>query len=763
MIKRLVGKNCDLIFRRPFWYLSALFFLTLFFGYFYVTLPIETSVESLIIDNDPDLVFYEKYKEQFGEDEVLVIGFSAEDVFDPQVVRFIIEQTARLEELDGVVDVLSLTNVEDFVGSEYDFIVQPLVAEPPRNEQQKDALLQRALASSLVRDNLFNRSSTAALFLVRPDSRPENPAFDQQFVQSIEEIFRTLDPPWGNFEYHIAGWLATDVNLSRFMTRDLMVFMPLTFTLLIVFVSVALRNRWSILLAMINISVCLIWTLAFLNLIGGAISPITSILPPLIMALAVSDSIHIFNEFLKRDRSQLPLIDVMKDTLVALSVPCFLTSFTTAIGFASLAVSDVPPIRFFGLAAAGGMMAEFVLSMTLVPLGLYFLRNKIGLKTPSVKHTSILHNRLERFARRVPEHRALILFTTSILILISIVGALRINVETNLLEYFKKESFVYQDSRFIDLQLGGVETLEISLQSSEPDLILEPQALELLQNIEDYLQRQPIVSQVTSIGNFLREMNKAFHQEDKAYFRLPDNRAMAAQYLLLYDGDEIDNFIDSQRSWARISARITEHSSSAVEQYINSTQRYLDEITSGTPYQARVTGKTLIANKLISFIVNSQVQSLSLAFLLIFILMFAIFRSFKLGVLAMVPNILPILFNFAIMGFCGIPLNSATAIIAAVAIGIAVDDTIHFICEYQDQRNNNHSVNQAVQQAIIIKGSPIITTSLIMTGGFGILLFASFVPTIQFGFLSALIMLFAVVSDLFVLPGLLLKFDHKVE
>ncbi len=760
MIKRLVGKNCDLIFRWPFWYLSALLLLTLFFGYFYVTLPIETSVESLIIDNDPDLVFYETYKEQFGEDEVLVIGFSAEDVFEPQVVRFIIEQTARLEELDGVVDVLSLTNVEDFVGSEYDFIVQPLIEEPPHNEQQKDALLQRAMASSLVRDNLFNRSSTAALFLVRPDSRPENPAFDQQFVHRIEENFRTLDPPWDGFEYHIAGWLATDVNLSRFMTRDLMVFMPLTFTLLIVFVSVALRNRWSIILAMINISVCLIWTLAFLNLIGGAISPITSILPPLIMALAVSDSIHIFNEFLKQDRCQLPLIDVMKDTLVALAVPCFLTSFTTAIGFASLAVSDVPPIRFFGLAAAGGMMAEFVLSMTLVPLGLYFLRNKSGLKTPSVKHTSILHNRLERFAQKVPDHRALILFSTSILIVISIVGALRINVETNLLEYFKKESFVYQDSKFIDLELGGVETLEISLQAQQPDMILEPQALDLLQQIEDYLQRQVIVSQVTSIGNFLREMNKAFHQEDKAYFRLPDNRAMAAQYLLLYDGDEIDHFIDSQRSWARISARITEHSSSVVEQYINSTQTYLDEITAGTPYQARVTGKTLIANKLISFIVNSQVQSLSLAFLLIFILMFAIFRSFKLGLLAMVPNILPILFNFAIMGFCGIPLNSATAIIAAVAIGIAVDDTIHFICEYRDQRHRNHSVNEAVRQAIITKGSPIITTSLIMTGGFGVLLFASFVPTIQFGFLSALIMLFAVISDLLILPGLLLKFDR---
>ncbi len=757
MIKQLVGKNCDLIFRYPLLYLSVLVILTGIFGYYYATLPTETSVESLIIDNDPDLVFYETFKEQFGEDEILVIGFSAADVLEPTVISFILEQTRRLEELDGVADVLSLANVDDFIGSNSDFIVQPLLEEPPQNDLEKESLRQRALASSLIRDNLVNRASTAALFLVRPASQPENPAFDEQLVHRIEENFRDLEPPWPGFEWHIAGWLATDVNLSRFMNRDLMVFMPLTFTLLIILVSLALRNRWAILLAMVNISVCLIWTLAFLNLIGGAISPITSILPPLIMALAVSDSIHVFNEFLKQDRRQIPLMDVMKTTLVRLAVPCFLTSFTTAIGFASLAVSDVPPIRHFGLAAAGGMLAEFVLSMTLIPLGLYFLRHKVGLKGSSIQHSSPLHGRLEAFAARLPAHRTLILWSSAVLVLISLFGASRIKVETNLLEYFKKSSHVYQDSRFIDQSLGGVETIEVSLQAPEPDLLLDPQALGLLQQIEEYLQRQPIVSQVTSVGNFLREMNKAFHQEEKAYFKLPDSRGMAAQYLLLYDGDEIDNFIDEQRRWARISARITEHNSGAVAQYIADLQVYLDEITADTPYQARVTGKTLIANKLISFIVNSQIQSLSLAFLLIFLLMFAIFRSLKLGLLAMVPNVLPILFNFAVMGFCGIPLNSATAIIAAVAIGIAVDDTIHFICEYQHQRMLNQPVNKAVQLAVINKGSPIITTSLIMTGGFGILLCASFVPSIQFGFLSALIMLFAVISDLLVLPGLLMK------
>ncbi|MEJ2201713.1 MAG: MMPL family transporter [Desulfuromonadaceae bacterium] len=307
--------------------------------------------------------------------------------------------------------------------------------------------------------------------------------------------------------------------------------------------------------------------------------------------------------------------------------------------------------------------------------------------------------------------------------------------------------------------LGGVETIEVSFQGDEEDSLLEPEALAHIQQIENYLLRQPIVSQVTSIGNFFREMNKAFHQENESYYRLPESRLMAAQYLLLYDGDEIDNFIDEQRRWTRISARINEHNSSAVAQYIEALQGYLNQITAGTPYQARVTGKTLIAHKLIRYIFNSQVQSLALAFVLILLIMFGIFRSFKLGLLSMVPNVLPILFNFAVMGACGIPLNSATAIIAAVAIGIAVDDTIHFICAYQSRRSGKKSVTAAVQQAVIEKISPMTTTSLIMIGGFSVLLFASFVPTIQFGILIALTMLFALISDLLVLPGLLLQFD----
>jgi hypothetical protein len=254
-------------------------------------------------------------------------------------------------------------------------------------------------------------------------------------------------------------------------------------------------------------------------------------------------------------------------------------------------------------------------------------------------------------------------------------------------------------------------------------------------------------------------MNKAFHNEDINWSKLPESREMAAQFLLLYDGDDLEYMLDEKRQWARISARITEHNSRILATHLEDLKRFISQNLDTTKFDIKLTGKTLIENKLIDFIVDSQIKSLSLSFLLILLVMLWVLHSWKLGFISMIPNMLPILLNFAVMGLFKIPLNDATAIIAAVAIGITVDDTIHFIYQYQYERARNASTEAAIQKACVIKGTPIITTSLIMSGAFGILLMGSFIPTIQFGLLTALIMLYAVISDLLVLPALLLKWD----
>ena len=373
MLKELIGKNCDLIFRHSRLYLAFLILLTGFFGYFYAKLPVETSVESLIIENDPDLEFYENFKDQFGEDEFLVVGYESPRMFTDEFLERVDSLTMDLEDISGVREVVSITSVEDILGTETDFIVQPLVPSRPEGEQDIQHILERIERNPLIKGNVVSEDLQAGLFLIRTTGS-EDEGFDARLVADVMAFFSEHPQLPEGIDFHVAGWLVTDTSMASYMNRDMAFFMPITYVLIAVLLWLFLRNLPAMTISLINISICLVWTMAFLYFAGGAMSPMTSILPPLIMALVVSDSIHILQKFLQTEETDLQIR--IRDTMQRLAVPCFLTSLTTAIGFSSLGLSDIPPIRHFGFAAAGGMLAEFYLSMTLIPLGLWLWGKK---------------------------------------------------------------------------------------------------------------------------------------------------------------------------------------------------------------------------------------------------------------------------------------------------------------------------------------------------------------------------------------------------
>lgn len=752
----MIDKYCNQIFRHPCLYLSIIILITIGCAFLYSKLPVETSVESLIMEDDPDLLFHNDFKEQFGEDEFLVAAFSDPDIFTPDFLRFIERLTGQLEDIEEVREVVSLTNVENVIGSENDFTVEPLIKEIPDDPSSIETIRRRALSNPLIRGNIISNDGGTGIFLIRTKSHPGDETYDSRLIKNVEHVLASVPDQFRHMKFHIAGWLVTDVSMSGYMNKDLSRFMPLTYLLMFLLLYLFLRNMWAVLLSVLNVSACLLCTMAALYLTGGAVSPMTAILPPLIMALSVSDCIHIFTEFLKKDRSQGDLPRLMRETLRHLWVPCFLTSLTTAIGFASLYVSNIPPIRQFGLAAAAGMVIEFCLSVSIIPLGIYFLRGFRSLKQPSHISTSSLQGFVRKLGVFIPRARFYILGVSILLAGLSVWGAFRLNVETNLIEYFREKSRVQQDFRFVDDRMGGVNTLEVSFQSGQPDGFLDPENLKAIEMVAQYLREQPEIGKVISINDFLKQMNRSFHNEDPVYYRLPDSREMAAQYLLLYGGDELENFIDENYEWARLSARVTEHSSRKLKADIEQLGDFIRENLRDSDLKIRITGKTYLVNKLVKSIVDSQVKSLALAFLVIFGVLFFVFRSFSLGLISVIPNTIPIMLNLGLMGLAGIPLNTATAIISAVAIGIAVDDTIHFLNQYRNERQCGSPVRSAAVAAIENKGVPMMTTSLILMVGFGILIISNFVPTAQFGFLSSMIMLFALIGDLMILPAILM-------
>jgi hypothetical protein len=338
--------------------------------------------------------------------------------------------------------------------------------------------------------------------------------------------------------------------------------------------------------------------------------------------------------------------------------------------------------------------------------------------------------------------------------ILSIWLAFGIKIETNLLEFFKPTSPVRTSLSMIEKNLSGIGTMDISLTGDTPDVFKNPEALHVIEKIQTHLGRQKGVDVTTSFVDFLKDINQSFHNEDMAYYTIPESGELVSQYMLIYDSDEIADFVNTDFSHARISARTHLYSSSEQKVLIDTMKQYIRELDN-KELDIKVSGRAVQDVNTIDALVQGQISSLSLAAVTIFLVMLFILRSVKIGLLSIVPNLFPIILNFGIMGAFNIPLNTATAIISAVAIGIAVDDTIHFLFDYKTQRESGRGIPEAVERVFKRKGRAILSSSFILCIGFGVMVFSSFVPIVSFGLLSAIIMITTLIGDLIVLPSML--------
>ncbi len=732
-----------LVLRHKTIWLLIIAFVVLFCTWQALKLPIVTSTDA-IIPRDEEYRFYEKFREQFGADDAVAVALKAEDVFSPEVLHYIKRLTEAFEEIQEVEDVLSLTNVEDVRGGEEIFVVEPLIGdEIPQDPKKLAFLKEQALKNPLIMGNLISSDFKNTMLLIRTTYKGEDLNFESRLLRKIRQILNRNPPPPG-VELHLSGWPVVNVNMASYMNRDLMIFVPASFCFLCLLVWIFLRSVRATVAVGIIINLSLLAAMACLKLIGGSLSPMTAILAPLTMALALADAIHLLTTYFKHHREKTP--EGIKIAVAESWSPCFLTSLTTAVGFASLMISRIPSIREFGAAAAFAMFVEYFFTFTLLVFFLpWIIKGKysFGLSKGLV---SPVANTYPRWAKG-----CLLLFI--FLTLLSLWGLKKIRVDSDVIEFFHHQTPVYQDAIFIDKNLGGVQTIEISLETEEGDFI-DPSLLAKVDELSRYLKARPLFSKVISPAEFFKIMNRAFHNEDPRFYRLPKNRELLAQYLLLYGGTELEHFLDTSQTWARISARTPEHSSEAINREIALIKKKLDELFKDTPVKYRFTGKTYLVNRTAEDIVKSQTESLALAAIIIFGLMFLVLRSVKIGLLSIPPNMFPILANLGFMGFVGIPLNTATATISAVAIGIAVDDTIHFLVQYQRERHHLPPI-AAVKNTLEKKGLAAITTSVVLIVGFLVLVVSQFIPTVQFGKLCALVMGLALAADLFLLPALI--------
>jgi len=739
---------------KPFLALILSVFTVLPFLYFLPQVKTVDNVDYFTPDDDPDMVFYRQFKEIFGNDEFFIIAFKNDNVFTENNLMIIREISDKLEDLEQVRDIISLTSVDDIYGEEDFFTVGKFIEIIPETSGELDTLRSNALSNRLYRKNLISEDGKTAAITVFPEETGQDNEFRKKMLDSTMEILAPFQNQGKQF--FLGGMTVTNLRLSQFMKSDLALFIPISYLVIILAMVLIFKNIKVVLLAFINISLCLGATIGFMGMIGTTMNNVTSIVPSLIMAICLADSIHIFSRFLSHLSQNRDRYDAVHRTLMAEYRPCLLTSITTILGFMSLRMSSLPPIRDFGLIASFGIFLAYILSFIFLPS----LISLFKIEKNKKKETGPFNNLLYLFSTMCTRHTKKMLALTLTGIILCIIFIPTIKIETNLLNFFKKDTELRESIDFIESNLSGVETIQISLKKDADNAFIDPVNLKVIEKVHEFLEGLPGIDTVNSYTDFIKDMNMAFHNEDGSFYTIPDSRQLVAQYMLLYGSEDIDDYINSSYDHARIVARTSFHGSRALGEMLSEIESFLKEsVPSGITF--RITGETRKVVNIVDYLVKGQVNSILMAMVTISIIMFFIMKSFKLGIISLVPNFFPIVVNFGVMALLDIPLNTSTSLIAAIAIGIAVDDTIHFMYQYKKQLNNTSSISEAAQNAIMEKGSAIITTSLVLFAGFGILIFSSFVPTIQFGFLTAIIMISALVCDLVITPALLVFLERK--
>jgi hypothetical protein len=710
------------------------------------------NVDYFTLENDPDVEFYDKFKEIFGNDEFFIIAFEKNDIFTTENLTLLQEITDELEDIDDIREVKSLANVDDTIGGPDYFEIKKFLEDIPEDNNELEKIKKQAINNPLFVKNLISPDARTAAIIVSTYDRPDDESYRKRLITRCREVLNKYSNKVDKF--YLAGWTTTNLSLSQYMKKDIATFIPITYLLIVLAVYFFFRNIRLTILAVANISMCMGSTMGLFAITGITLNNVTTIVPPLVMALALCDTVHIFSHMEKRVLSQFPdKRKALASVLDKVVTPCFLTTITTAIGFLSLSISEIPPIKEFAYIASAGMVFEFIFSFFfLPPLILFFAPEKIYKDYTKQKVMTSFLSKINNFVQKQYKSIALL---SLVIILIACWFTSKISVETNLLDYFKKQSPVRTSIAFVEKKLSGIGTLDISFKAQDVDAFKIPANLKIVDNLQQRINSLKGVDKTISFVDFIKDMNESFHDEDNKYHTIPETRELIAQYLLLYDSDETEDFINELYDQARISIRISEHSTAEQEKIINKIKQYLNNMDNNG-IDIRITGRALQDVNTIDALVKGQVYSLSLAAGIIGIIMFIVLKSFAIGCLSLIPNLIPIILNFGIMGIAGIPLNTATALIAAVALGIAVDDTIHFLTGYKEKRTEGFSISESVKTVIFLKGRAILSSSLILCIGFGVLVLSRFVPTINFGMLSAIIMITAVIGDLVVLPSIIL-------
>ncbi len=741
-----------------------LFLLTALSLYRLPRLEFDFTLDRLLMDGDPRAAIYTETTEVFGSDNITTVYIRDENLFSAEKLKLIRESIRDIEKLEKVSKVESLFNSTSFSNVGDTLSTLPLFDVIPEEQAEIDTLVAVAHNNPLFNKKLIAEKGKVIGLQVHAIVGDHDAEFNRHLSESLEVHVQKLKPHFDDV-FQLGTPIIYD-SIGQGIIGDQKLLLPLIFFVIAASMFYFLRMFSGAFLPLATGALSLLWTLGFMTYVDIPGHLLISMMPLMLFIIGATEDTHIMSEYIEGlehegDRSG-AITYFAKKIVVAI----LMTSATTIIGFATVTVNKIIMLKEFGLVLAVGLFFNFIVTVLFIPWFLSFFGEKkspfAGSVEDNEKFSAKLFRKLADIIYSVTLHRkALLILSIIIYSAFTLYHGQDVKADNGALSNFKADSEIRRDVVTFNESFPGITNFYITLKAEGSKPFRKHQNLQKVLEIFEFIEHSKVWGGARSFAEMIALVNRELNEGKPEEFRIPDNDALISQYLLFFTRPDMEHFVSADYSRANI---VVNHQIISSHKYIEELEvlkGQLTEMLAGTGITFDLTAKSILNAEAGETIVTSQIESIILTVFMIFILMAILFWSFKVALLSIVPNVLPIFGFFGFMGLFDIPLNIGTSVIAVISIGIAVDDTIHFFFRFNEYLKEFGTKEEALRATLKAETRPMVTTSLSLALGLSLAGLASFVPIIAMGTLTALVMVFALISDLFVTPQVLMSGNFK--
>ena len=759
-----------LILRNKIFILIIIILATVFFSLQWKHMRFTYTEANLLPDDHEVNLVYNNFLEVFGEEgNLIVLGVKDSSLFSVNQFNAWNRLADSLKEYDEVETVLSIKDLQKLVKNtkKEQFELEPFIQDSISTIDELNALQKELFKKYPFYDNfLFNAETKTIRTAIYLKKDIVNTSARKDFIiEDLETIINSFEQETG-LDVRVSGMPYIRTLNSQNIVDEIGLFISAALLVTSLIFFLFFRSFRATFISLIVVCIGVMWTFGILGLLKYEITVLTALIPPLIIVIGIPNCIFLINKYQHEVKSHGNKVKSLQRVITKIGNATLMTNVTTASGFATFILTQSKLLKEFGIVASLSILAIFILCLLIIPIIYTFL------PYPKQRHLEHLNKRwiggFVDWMERMVKHKKITIYVTAlVLIIASMLGINKITISGSLIEDMPKNKQFFKDIRFFESEFNGIMPLEIMVDTKRKKGVMKLSTLKRINEIEELIIETPELSKPISVVSLVKYSKQAYYNGNPKYYQLPTSQENS--FILSYaknSNSEVDllkNFVDSTGQYARITTFMKDIGTDKMERIQENLQNKINKVFPKERYDVTLTGKALVFQKGTKFLVRNLVISLSLAIFLISLFMAYMFRSLRMIIVSLIPNLLPLLITAGLMGYLGVPIKPSTILVFSIAFGISVDDTIHFLAKYRQELQANHwKIRKSVYAALRETGVSMFYTSIVLFFGFSVFTISSFGGTVALGALVSATLLFAMLSNLLLLPSLLLSLERNI-